>query len=75
MPLFASDGVSGFDQAISLKPQLLLVDLKLPGMSGIDLCKRLRADRVKTPIIILSAVGDEVDKVLLLRRSRLTITS
>ncbi len=66
VPLFASDGISGFDQAISLKPQLLLVDLKLPGMNGIDLCKRLRADRVQTPIIILSAVGDEMDKVLLL---------
>src|SRR5581483_7556052 len=66
LPFFASDGNSGFDQAISLKPQLLLVDLKLPGMSGTDLCKKLRADRVKTPIIVLSAVGDEVDKVLLL---------
>lgn len=66
VPLFASDGTSGFDQAVSIKPQLLLVDLKLPGMSGIDLCKKLRADRVQTPIIVLSALGDEVDKVLLL---------
>ncbi|MDQ2840766.1 MAG: response regulator transcription factor [Acidobacteriota bacterium] len=66
VPLFAADGPTGFDQALALKPQLLLVDLKLPGMSGIDLCKRLRADRVQTPIIVLSAVGDEVDKVLLL---------
>ncbi len=60
------DGISGFDHAISLKPQLLLVDLKLPGMSGIDLCKRRRADRVQTPILIFRAIGDEVDKVLLL---------
>jgi DNA-binding response OmpR family regulator len=66
LPFFASDGNSGYDQAISLKPQLLLVDLKLPGMSGIDLCKNLRAGRVQTPIIVLSAIGDEVDKVLLL---------
>jgi DNA-binding response OmpR family regulator len=42
------------------------VDLRLPGMSGIEICKQLRAAKVKTPIIVLSALGDEVDKVLLL---------
>jgi DNA-binding response OmpR family regulator len=65
-PILASDGKSGFEKALTLKPQLLLVDLRLPGMSGVDVCKQLRADRIQTPIIILSAVGDEVDKVLLL---------
>ncbi len=65
-PLFAGDGKSGFDKAISLKPNLLLVDLRLPGMSGVDVCKRLRADHISTPIIVLSAIGDEMDKVLLL---------
>ena len=35
-------------------------------MNGVDVCRQLRAERVKTPIIVLSAVGDEVDKVLLL---------
>ncbi len=66
VPLLAADGKSGFEKALMLKPHLLLVDLRLPGMSGIEVCKQLRADRVQTPIIILSAVGDEVDKVLLL---------
>jgi DNA-binding response OmpR family regulator len=42
------------------------VDLRLPEMSGVELCRRLRADRIQTPIIVLSAIGDEVDKVLLL---------
>ena len=65
-PLFAGDGKSGFDKAISLKPNLVLVDLRLPEMSGVDVCKRLRADHVTTPIIVLSAIGDEMDKVLLL---------
>jgi DNA-binding response OmpR family regulator len=51
---------------VVLKPDLLLVDLRLPGMSGVEICRQLRAARVKTPIIVLSAVGDEVDKVLLL---------
>src|SRR6202040_1385781 len=62
----ASDGRSGYDRALLLKPDLLLVDLRLPGMSGVEICRQLRGARVKTPIIVLSAVGDEVDKVLLL---------
>ena len=62
----AADGRAGYDRALVLKPDLLLVDLRLPGMSGVEICRQLRAARVKTPIIVLSAVGDEVDKVLLL---------
>ena len=44
----------------------MIVDLRLPGMSGIEICKQLRAASFKTPIIVLSAVGEEMDKVLLL---------
>ncbi len=62
----ASDGRTGYEQAMSLKPDLILVDLRLPGMSGTEICKNLRAAQVRTPIIVLSAVGDEIDKVLLL---------
>src|SRR5579872_7360273 len=61
-----ADGREGFEKALLLKPDLVLVDLRLPGMSGVDICKQLRAAQIKTPIIVLSAVGDEVDKVLLL---------
>jgi DNA-binding response OmpR family regulator len=64
--VLAADGNSGFEKALLLKPDLLLVDLRLPGMTGTEICKRLRAAEVSTPIIVLSAVGDEVDKVLLL---------
>jgi DNA-binding response OmpR family regulator len=60
------DGRAGFDKAMTIKPDLVLVDLRLPGMSGTEICKQLRAAQIKTPIIVLSAVGDEVDKVLLL---------
>lgn len=66
VPILAADGKTGLDKALTQKPQLLLVDLKLPAMSGVDVCKQLRADRIQTPIIVLSAIGDEVDKVLLL---------
>jgi len=64
--VMAGDGKTGFDKAVTLKPDLILVDLRLPGMSGVEICKQLRAGQVKTPIIVLSAAGDEVDKVLLL---------
>jgi DNA-binding response OmpR family regulator len=62
----AADGRTGLDRALTLKPDLLLVDLRLPGISGMEVCKKLRSSNIKTPIIVLSAVGDEVDKVLLL---------
>ncbi len=65
-PILAADGESGLEKAVTLKPQLLLVDLRLPGMSGVEVCKQLRADRIQTPIIVLSAIGEEIDKVLLL---------
>ena len=64
--VLAGDGRTGYEQAMSLKPDLVLVDLRLPGMTGIEICKQLRAAQVRTPIIVLSAVGDEIDKVLLL---------
>jgi DNA-binding response OmpR family regulator len=66
VPVFAGDGRTGFEKAITLKPQLIIVDLRLPGISGAELCKQLRADRIHTPIVVLSAVGEEIDKVLLL---------
>ncbi len=62
----AADGKAGLDQALVAKPDLLLVDLRLPIVSGMDVCKRLRSSGVETPIIVLSALADELDKVLLL---------
>ena len=62
----ALDGKSGYEKALTLKPDLLVVDLRLPGMGGMEICKQLRANQIPIPIIVLSAVGEEVDKVLLL---------
>ncbi len=62
----AADGQSGLEAALKHKPDLILVDLRLPGLPGVEICKRLRAARMKSAIIVLSALGDEVDKVLLL---------
>ncbi|MGH9612019.1 MAG: response regulator transcription factor [Bryobacteraceae bacterium] len=65
-PVLAGDGNTGFQQALTIKPVLILVDLRMPGLSGVDVCKRLRASGVTTPMIVLSAIGEEMDKVLLL---------
>jgi DNA-binding response OmpR family regulator len=64
--ILASDGQTGLDQAILARPSLIISDLRLPGLSGVEVCKRLRGTGVLTPIIVLSAIGDEIDKVLLL---------
>src|SRR6202795_2161565 len=65
-PVLAEDGNTGFKQALTLNPALILVDLRMPGISGVEVCKQLRAAGMKTPLIVLSAIGDEIDKVLLL---------
>ena len=65
-PILVGDGTAGLEQATAAKPHLILVDLRMPGLSGVDVCKRLRASGSATPVIVLSAVGDEIDKVLLL---------
>jgi DNA-binding response OmpR family regulator len=65
-PVLASDGKTGFALALALQPELILVDLKMPGLSGDEVCKQLRARGMKTPLIVLSAAGEEMDKVELL---------
>ena len=65
-PAFAETGEVGLAQALTLKPSLVLVDLRMPGLSGMEVCKQIRAAGMNTPLIVLSATGDEMDKVLLL---------
>ncbi len=63
----ASDGLSGLKLARTSAPNLLILDLRLPGMHGFDVLKTLRKDGFDSPVIILSAVGTEIDKVTGLR--------
>lgn len=64
--VLVGDGRTGLEQALALRPALLLVDLRLPGLSGMEVSKQVRAAGLDTPLIVLSAIGDEIDKVLLL---------
>jgi DNA-binding response OmpR family regulator len=65
-PILAADGKTGLQEALTAKPSLILVDLRMPVLNGVDVCKRVRAAGMQTPIIVLSAIGEELDKVLLL---------
>jgi DNA-binding response OmpR family regulator len=65
-PILVADGAAGLEQALAAKPHLIIVDLRMPGLSGVEVCKRLRASGAQTPVLVLSALGDEIDKVLLL---------
>ncbi len=60
----AGDGESGLSKIKTGKFDLILLDVMLPKISGFDICKNARAAGVKTPIIMLTARGEEIDKVL-----------
>ena len=65
-PLVAQDGEEGLSKARSEKPDLILLDILLPKMDGLDLLRQIRADRnlSATPVIMLTAKGDETDRIV-----------
>jgi two-component system alkaline phosphatase synthesis response regulator PhoP len=62
----AADGHSALEAAKSEEPDLVILDIMLPGMDGFEVCRELRRDQLTatTPILILTAKGDEIDKVV-----------
>ena len=60
----ATDGEQAIQKAFDKKPDLILLDLMLPRLNGFEVCKTVRQYDPKIPIVILSAKGDEGDKVL-----------
>ena len=61
---WASDGVEGLRKALEEAPDLIILDIMLPGMNGLDICRELRKKNISIPIIMLTAKGEEIDKVL-----------
>lgn len=60
----SADGLEGLELARKDKPDLLLLDLMLPGKNGLDICKELRTEGSKVPIVLLTAKNEELDKVI-----------
>jgi DNA-binding response OmpR family regulator len=60
----ATEGNTGLEKVLQNRYDLILLDVMLPGVSGLDICKAARKKGVNTPIILLTAKGEEIDKVL-----------
>ena len=60
----AKTGDEGLEVARSSDPDLILLDINMPGMSGLDVCRKLRAEGSLVPIIMLTAKSDTIDKVV-----------
>ncbi len=60
----ASDGVSALAVAARTRPDLVVLDLMLPGLSGLEVCTRLRASRPDVAVVMLTALGEESDRVV-----------
>ena len=58
----AADGLAGLELALSDPPDLVVLDLMLPSLSGLEVCRRLRT-KVPVPVIMLTARGEEVDRI------------
>jgi DNA-binding response OmpR family regulator len=60
----ASEGIDGLDKAENKELDMIILDIMLPGMSGFEICKKLRSKNIQTPIIMLTAKGQEIDRVV-----------
>ncbi|MBA4741360.1 MAG: response regulator, partial [Azoarcus sp.] len=60
----AADGRSGLDRALEEDWDAIVLDLRLPGMGGLDVCRELRAQGRQVPILMLTARAGELDRVL-----------
>ena len=61
---WAVNGVDGLRKAIDEAPDLIILDLMLPEMDGLEVCRRLRQKNINIPVIMLTAKGAEIDKVV-----------
>ena len=63
----AADGEQGLEQLQLLQPELVILDLMMPGIDGLEVCRRIRAlhgDAARVPVIMLTAKGDPMDRVI-----------
>ncbi len=60
----AADGEKGFETALAEKFDLIILDVMLPKKNGYDVCRDLRQKGIDTPVLMLTAKGETIDKVL-----------
>jgi DNA-binding response OmpR family regulator len=60
----ANDGIEGFTMYEKEHPDLVLLDVMMPGKSGYDVCRQIRSKDLSTPVLMLTAKGQEIDKVI-----------
>jgi len=60
----AYDGIEALEKCENNEYDLIILDLMLPGMDGLEICKQLRNQKIETPILMLTAKDDELDKIL-----------
>jgi len=61
---WAVNGVEGLRKALEETPDLIILDIMLPEMDGLEVCRRLRQNKTGIPVIMLTAKGEEIDKVV-----------
>ncbi|QHE83748.1 response regulator [Hydrogenophaga sp. BPS33] len=63
----ASDGQQGLEQLTLIQPELVILDLMMPGMDGLEVCRRIRSlpgDAARVPVLMLTAKGDPMDRII-----------
>jgi len=60
----AADGVTALALAADAAPDVVVLDLMLPGIGGLEVCRRLRRDHPRLPVVMLTALGEEEDRIL-----------
>src|SRR5258708_19258520 len=60
---WSANGIDGLDKARALRPDAMIVDRLLPGMDGLTVIETLRKEQVRTPVLVLSALGAVADPV------------
>jgi DNA-binding response OmpR family regulator len=60
----AFDGKEGLLKALNNTYSIILLDIRLPGLDGIEICKKIRLEKIQTPILMVTSKSEEIDKII-----------
>jgi DNA-binding response OmpR family regulator len=58
------DGKEGLLKALNNKYQIIILDIRLPGLDGIEICRKIRLEKIQTPILMVTSKSEEIDKIV-----------